>query len=114
MILVRTVVNPRTKIFPRSDRPLLAFAAECYGKIIIAEKSLPVDGKTIKPISVGGVAGGDKCVHFRVWCISGASNSFFVTIDTLYLEFYSNLLLEKQVSISTEMKKMHRSSLRMN
>lgn len=34
--------------------------AELYGKIIISEKELPDDEKTIKPIDIGGIAGGSK------------------------------------------------------
>jgi hypothetical protein len=33
-------------------------AAKTYGKIIISELSVPVSRKTIKPIDVGGIAGG--------------------------------------------------------
>ena len=36
--------------------------AKVFGKIIISEMYLPIDAKTIKPVSVGGVAGGDKYV----------------------------------------------------
>lgn len=36
--------------------------AEAYGKIIISEKALPVAQKTIKPSSVGGIAGGEKYI----------------------------------------------------
>ena len=36
--------------------------AETYGRIIISERFLPVDEKTIKPLSMGGVAGGEKYV----------------------------------------------------
>jgi hypothetical protein len=39
-----------------------AFIAECYGKIIISEKALPVDMKTIKPVNAGGIAGGEKFI----------------------------------------------------
>eukprot|EP01091_Cochliopodium_minus_P008773 TRINITY_DN2044_c1_g2_i1.p1 TRINITY_DN2044_c1_g2~~TRINITY_DN2044_c1_g2_i1.p1 ORF type:complete len:1208 (-),score=324.64 TRINITY_DN2044_c1_g2_i1:36-3659(-) len=34
--------------------------AEFYGRIIISEKNLPNDLKTIKPTDLGGIAGGDK------------------------------------------------------
>jgi hypothetical protein len=34
-----------------------------YGKIIISEVFLPYKQKTIKPISIGGVAGGEKYIH---------------------------------------------------
>ncbi|KAL7711905.1 Clu domain-containing protein [Entamoeba marina] len=35
---------------------------ETYGKIIISEMFLPIDQKTIKPVTLGGVAGGEKYV----------------------------------------------------
>ncbi|KAL6079943.1 Clu domain-containing protein [Balamuthia mandrillaris] len=38
----------------------LSHAAEVYGRIIISERFLPYDDKTIKPLSMGGVAGGEK------------------------------------------------------
>eukprot|EP01117_Protostelium_nocturnum_P004713 TRINITY_DN1709_c0_g1_i1.p1 TRINITY_DN1709_c0_g1~~TRINITY_DN1709_c0_g1_i1.p1 ORF type:complete len:1608 (-),score=618.00 TRINITY_DN1709_c0_g1_i1:52-4875(-) len=38
------------------------YAAETYGRIIISENCLPVSEKTIKPVSVGGVAGGQKYI----------------------------------------------------
>jgi hypothetical protein len=34
--------------------------AETYGKVIIAERSLPDEEKSIKPINIGGMAGGSK------------------------------------------------------
>jgi hypothetical protein len=37
--------------------------AVTYGSIIIKEQNLPINQKTIKPIGVGGVAGGQKFVH---------------------------------------------------
>jgi len=38
-------------------------AALCYGKVIIAEKSLESSKKTIKPVThVGGIAGGEKFI----------------------------------------------------
>jgi len=42
--------------------------AESYGKIIIVEKFLPIYEKTVKPLSIGGVAG-KKC-SFSFICIS--------------------------------------------
>ncbi len=33
-----------------------------YGKVIIAEHSVPVPAKTIKPTRVGGVIGGEKYI----------------------------------------------------
>lgn len=39
---------------------------QLYGKIIISEVSVPVANKTIKPISIGGVAGGEKYIHSGV------------------------------------------------
>jgi hypothetical protein len=39
------------------------YAATLYGQIIISELSLPPQSKTIKPVLVGGIAGGEKCVQ---------------------------------------------------
>ncbi|EFA75195.1 hypothetical protein PPL_11269 [Heterostelium album PN500] len=36
------------------------YCANTFGKIIISERNLPEDQKTIKPLSLGGVAGGHK------------------------------------------------------
>jgi hypothetical protein len=36
------------------------YAAQTYGKIIISERYLPDSKKTIKPLSFGGIAGGEK------------------------------------------------------
>lgn len=41
---------------------ILVFVAETYGKVIISEINVPVDHKTIKPISIGGQAGGEKYI----------------------------------------------------
>ena len=38
------------------------YAAEAYGKIIISEQCLPSSMKTIKPVQLGGVAGGEKYI----------------------------------------------------
>ena len=38
------------------------YAADAYGRIIISERHLPVDMKTIKPASIGGIAGGEKYI----------------------------------------------------
>lgn len=38
------------------------YSAAVYGRIIISEMCLPIEEKTIKPISVGGVAGGEKYI----------------------------------------------------
>jgi hypothetical protein len=38
------------------------FVAETYGKVIISEINVPVEHKTIKPISIGGQAGGEKYI----------------------------------------------------
>ena len=40
--------------------------ATIYGKIIISELGMPVPQKTIKPIKLGGVAGGDKYLHQNI------------------------------------------------
>lgn len=36
------------------------YAVETFGKIIISERYLPYEEKTIKPIKLGGIAGGEK------------------------------------------------------
>jgi len=36
--------------------------AETYGRVIISEYGTPAKLKTIKPISIGGRAGGDKII----------------------------------------------------
>jgi hypothetical protein len=36
--------------------------ARTYGQIIIAERYLPVSKKTIKPMDIGGIAGGQKYI----------------------------------------------------
>ena len=33
-----------------------------YGKAIIKERNLPLHQKTIRPINIGGIAGGDKYI----------------------------------------------------
>ncbi len=38
------------------------FSAESYGKIIISEYLLPNHKKTIPPVNVGGIAGGEKYI----------------------------------------------------
>ena len=38
------------------------FNARKYGEVIISEKCLPLDKKTIKPVQLGGIAGGEKYV----------------------------------------------------
>ncbi|GBG28810.1 Clustered mitochondria protein [Hondaea fermentalgiana] len=42
-------------------------AAMVYGKVIISEKHLAVERKTIKPVEVGGYAGGEKYVAGNVF-----------------------------------------------
>jgi hypothetical protein len=38
------------------------FSVASYGKIIIQERCLPVSDKTIKPVDLGGLAGGEKYI----------------------------------------------------
>lgn len=38
--------------------------AEKFAKIIISEKYLDNDKKTIKPVDVGGIAGGEKYIWY--------------------------------------------------
>jgi hypothetical protein len=42
------------------------YAAQVYGKIIIGELGLPIPQKTIKPVTVGGRAGGDKYIVLNI------------------------------------------------
>lgn len=52
--------------------------AEQYGRIIISERYLPVKDKTIHPLDIGGVAGGDKYICrgilFKVCSFAGGSS----------------------------------------
>ena len=41
--------------FPKKKK-----AAETYAKVIISERNVPIEKKNIKPISLGGIAGGSK------------------------------------------------------
>eukprot|EP01132_Coremiostelium_polycephalum_P005864 gene5864-7293_t len=54
------------------------YAAETYGRIIISEHFLPDEIKTIKPVSVGGIAGGHKYI------VHGIMFKFAVEIYGLY------------------------------
>ena len=38
------------------------WTVKTYGRIIISEESVPVEEKTIKPVSIGGIAGGHKFI----------------------------------------------------
>lgn len=64
------------------------YAVETFGKIIIAEKEAPIAMKTIKPTSLGGVAGGEKFVHqvtqFSLHCIY-YSREFFSNTQRMFL-----------------------------
>jgi hypothetical protein len=44
---------------------LTSLVASTYGRIIISERALPSEKKTIKPADLGGVAGGDKVSQYR-------------------------------------------------
>ena len=43
-----------------------AFTARCLGRIIISEKYLRPDEKTIRPVLLGGVAGGEKYLSHNI------------------------------------------------
>ncbi len=62
--------------------------AEMYGRIIIAEYSFPIEKKTFKPVSVGGVAGGEKYIVagilFKVIFILSNHFQFAIDIYGLY------------------------------
>lgn len=36
------------------------YASKLYAKVIISELFVPTEHKTIKPVKIGGIAGGDK------------------------------------------------------
>ena len=52
--------------------------ASLYGKIIISELALPVHNKTIRPIAVGGIAGGEKYI------VQNILFKFAVDVEGLY------------------------------
>ena len=54
-----------------------SYTAELYGKIIIAEKNLPDNQKTIKPLNLHGIIGGQKfIVHGILFKFAVDSSSF--------------------------------------
>jgi hypothetical protein len=40
--------------------------AKTFGKVIISERNLPPHCRTINPVSVGGVAGGEKYIYHGI------------------------------------------------
>lgn len=46
-----------------------SYVAEQYGSVIISEYHLPADIRSIKPSSVGGIAGGSKCALSAAKCL---------------------------------------------
>ena len=81
-----------------------AQASKLYGKIIITEKHLPLDLKTIKPItkSIGGIAGGEKtivngacnieqcCGFFCLFCVCFLVLVFFSSSLNLIFHIWTN------------------------
>eukprot|EP01117_Protostelium_nocturnum_P018219 TRINITY_DN7584_c0_g1_i1.p1 TRINITY_DN7584_c0_g1~~TRINITY_DN7584_c0_g1_i1.p1 ORF type:complete len:891 (+),score=348.35 TRINITY_DN7584_c0_g1_i1:80-2752(+) len=54
------------------------YAASTYGRIIITENSLPIERKTIKPVEIGGIAGGQKFI------VSGILFKFCIDSHGIY------------------------------
>lgn len=54
------------------------YTATMYGKIIISEKFLPPEKKTIRPIDIGGIAGGHK------YLVRGILFKFCIDVHKLY------------------------------
>eukprot|EP01091_Cochliopodium_minus_P008798 TRINITY_DN2050_c0_g2_i9.p1 TRINITY_DN2050_c0_g2~~TRINITY_DN2050_c0_g2_i9.p1 ORF type:complete len:1349 (-),score=401.15 TRINITY_DN2050_c0_g2_i9:136-4182(-) len=54
------------------------YCAETYGRIIISEKCLPNEKKTIKPVGIGGIAGGEKYI------IQGILFKFAIDFEGIY------------------------------
>eukprot|EP01127_Copromyxa_protea_P011133 TRINITY_DN2779_c1_g2_i1.p1 TRINITY_DN2779_c1_g2~~TRINITY_DN2779_c1_g2_i1.p1 ORF type:complete len:1346 (-),score=201.42 TRINITY_DN2779_c1_g2_i1:119-3904(-) len=67
-------LEPTAQLAPRIEANLnlmhlsqdFIYAATSYGKIIISEYYLPVKNKTIKPIELGGVLGGQKYIVHNI------------------------------------------------
>ena len=53
-------------LFLSSSKKDFIQAAKTYGRIIISEVYLPSHKKTIKPINLGGVAGGEKYIVHNI------------------------------------------------
>eukprot|EP01116_Phalansterium_solitarium_P022569 TRINITY_DN7502_c0_g1_i1.p1 TRINITY_DN7502_c0_g1~~TRINITY_DN7502_c0_g1_i1.p1 ORF type:complete len:1638 (+),score=449.85 TRINITY_DN7502_c0_g1_i1:121-5034(+) len=64
-----------------------------YGKIIISERYLPVSQKTIQPVPIGGIAGGDKyLVHSILFKFAVDSRGLYGGNDSLAAKVASNEL----------------------
>ncbi|PRP79299.1 ABC transporter B family member 11-like [Planoprotostelium fungivorum] len=72
---------PDSKIKYRKLKSLatdFVYAAETYGRIIISEHCLPLSSRTIRPVTVGGLAGGEKFI------VCGILFKFCVDFHGLY------------------------------
>eukprot|EP01122_Echinamoeba_exundans_P007904 TRINITY_DN2521_c0_g1_i1.p1 TRINITY_DN2521_c0_g1~~TRINITY_DN2521_c0_g1_i1.p1 ORF type:complete len:1209 (+),score=237.81 TRINITY_DN2521_c0_g1_i1:47-3628(+) len=54
------------------------FVAQTYGKVIISELSVPAEEKTVRPVSIGGIAGGEKYI------VQGILFKFALDISGIY------------------------------
>lgn len=61
-----------------------AASAERYGKIIISEIGIPTDKKTIKPVGVGGTAGGEKFLVNGIFFKCARYHRFSYCFSILY------------------------------
>ena len=70
-----------------------SYAARQYGEIIGSERFLPYNKKTIKPVSIGGVAGGEKFAssislfnfHFNPFFFSKKKQRYVINGNFLFL-----------------------------
>lgn len=78
--------NTSTKVKSKAYVDLLhlyqdfLFSARTYGKIIISEVYLPDNEKTIKPVQIGGIAGGQKFCCRNILLVIYISNKFIINL----------------------------------
>jgi hypothetical protein len=68
-------------------------AAKRWGTIIVAEVYLPEEHKTIMPVSIGGIAGGDKYIVHEYVSLPAVSSSFWRQTTNAFLFSYYFFLL---------------------
>jgi hypothetical protein len=66
--------------------------AETYGKVIISEINVPVEHKTIKPISIGGQAGGEKYIAQGILFKYPFNMIHFVRLFVQFFKFHNSML----------------------
>jgi hypothetical protein len=63
------------------------YAASSYAKIIISEYYLPYQFKTIKPVNIGGVLGGQKYIVHNI-LFKFAVGMFFICFGKIYFVYF--------------------------